>query len=108
MNDYDTDLVITSVMRFTSKNGQPMTKLDLLFTDPKLCGVNDKFIGCTPVTQWYNGHDVFDLVTNNSLILKGIKGHFVSRKDYKDPTKFESKLESVTYKDNVITLLQSN
>lgn len=108
MNDYDTDVVITSVMRFTSKKGELMTKLELLLTDPKLCGCNEKYFGCAPVTQWYNGQEVFDQVVNNGLVLKGVKGHFVSRKDFKDPTKFSSKLENVTYKDNVITLLQSN
>lgn len=108
MNDYDTDVVITSVMRFTSKKGTPMTKLELLLTDPKICGCNDKFFGCTPVTQWYDGHEVFDSILRAGLILKGVKGHFVNRQDYKDPTKFSSKLESVNYKDNVTTLLQSN
>lgn len=108
MNDYDTQIVITSVMKFTSKTGKDMVKLDLLLTDPKLCNCNDKFVGCTPVTQWYNGHEVFDYVTKNDLILKGVMGHFVNRPDFKDPTKFSSKLESVKHKDNVITLLQSN
>ncbi len=106
MNDYDTQIVITSVMRFKSKKGNDMVKLDLLLTDPKLCNCNDKFVGCTPVTQWYDGHEVFDYVIKNDLILKGCSGHFVSRQDFKDPTKFSSRLESVKYKDNVITLLQ--
>lgn len=109
MNDYDTEIVITSVMKFTSKKTQkPMVKLDLLFTDPKLTGANDKFVGCSPVTQFFDGHDVFDIVVSNGLILKGSVGHFITRKDYKDPTKTTSRLESIKYKDNVITLLQSD
>lgn len=108
MNDYDTEIVLTSVLKFTSKEGKVMTKLDLLFTDPKITGANDKFVGCTPVTQWFNDWKVFDLVTKNGLILKGCQGHFIVRKDFKDPTKFTTRLESITYKDNVITLLQSN
>lgn len=108
MNDYDTEVVLTSVMRFTTKKGEPMTKVDLLLTDPKITGVNDKFVGCTPVTQWYNGHDIFQSIVSKGLILKGCVGHFVTRKDYKDPTKMSSRLETVKYKDDVITLLQSN
>lgn len=108
MNDYDTQVVITSVMKFTSKTGKDMSKLDLLLTDSNLCNCNEKFVGCTPVTQWYDGHEVFEKVTKNNLILKGVIGHFTSRKDFKDPTRFSSRLESVKDKDNVITLLQSN
>ncbi len=109
MNDYDTQIVITSVMKFTSKKtNKPMVKLDLLLTDSKLCGCNDKFVGCTPVVQFYDGVDVFDEVIKNDLILKGVIGHFVSRQDFKDPTKYSSRLENIKYKDNVITLLQSN
>lgn len=108
MGDYDTQIVITSVLKFTNKKNEPMCKLDLLLTDPKLCKNNEKFVGCTPVTQWYDGHEVFDYITKNDLILKGVMGHFASHQDYKDPTKFSSKLETVKHKDNVITLLQSN
>lgn len=108
MNDYDTDIVITSVLKFTSKKGNPMTKVDLLLTDPALTGANDKFMGCTPVTQWFDGHEVFTTITTQNLILKALKGHFVSRQDFKDPTKYTSRLESITYKDSVITLLQSS
>lgn len=108
MNDYDTEIVLFSALKFTSKKGEVMTKLDLLFTDPKITGANEKFVGCTPVTMWYSGWDVFNEVTKNNLILKGCQGHFITRKDFKDPTKFTTKLEKIIYKDNVITLLQSN
>lgn len=102
MGDYDTDIVITSVMKYDGKKG-PGTRLEALLTDPELCGTNAKFVGCVPITLWYNGTDVFDKAS--SLILKVCKGHFVVKKDFKDPTKTNSKLESVTYKDNVIALL---
>lgn len=110
MDDYNTNIVITSVMKSSFKdekthNITDMTKVDLLLTDEKLCGVNDKFVGCVPVTQWYQGHDVFDTIIKNGLILKGCNGHFITKQDYKNRTKFSSKLESITYKDNVITLL---
>lgn len=108
MQDYDTSIVVTSVLKFTTKKGQDMTKLDILLTDPELCGANDKFVGCTPCTQWYDGHSVFEKIVDNGLILKGATAHFKVTKDFKDPTKTTSKLESIQYKDNVITLLQSN
>lgn len=108
MKDFDTQIVITSVMRFKSKKDKEMVKLDLLFTDSKICNCNDKFVGCTPVTQWYYGYGVFDDILKNDLILKVCTGHFVSKQDFKDPTKYTSRLESIKYKDNFITLLQSD
>lgn len=109
MNDYDTSIVVFSAMKFKSKkNGTDMTRIEVLLTDPTLTGANDKFVGCVPCTLWYNGIDAFDKIIDNGLILKGATGHFVTKKDFKDPTKTTSKLESITYKDNVITLLQSN
>lgn len=106
MNDYDTAVIVTSVLKLNSKKtGEAMTKLDLLLVDPKVCGNNDHFCGCTPVTQWFMNHDVYDKVVNSDLILKNCVGHFVSRQDFKDPTKYSSRLEKLTHKDNVVTLL---
>lgn len=106
MQDYDTDVLIVSVMKYGKE--KVGTRLELLLIDPTLCGNNDKYVGSTLVTQWYSGTNVFDQIVSNNLILKACSGHFVTKKDFKDPTKLSSKLESLKYKDNVVTLLQSD
>ncbi len=108
MQDYDTDVVIVSVLKYGKDPDKMGTRLDLLLTDPNLCGNNNKFVGSVLVTQWYGSTNVFDDVIKNDLILKVCKAHFVTRKDFKDPTKYTSKVQSLKYKDNVITLLQSD
>lgn len=108
VKEFDTQVVIVSALKFTSKKGKDMTKLDCLFVDPELCNNNAKFYGCTPVTQWFTGHEVYEIVSSKGLALKVVPGHFVTRQDYKDPTKYSSQLESIKLKDDVITLLQSN
>ena len=108
MNDYDTSIVVFSAMKFKNKNNKMMTRVEALLTDPQLCGANEKFVGCVPCTFWYSDIDAFDKIVDNNLILKVVNAHFKVVQDFKDPTKTTSKLESITYKDNVITLLQSN
>lgn len=108
MKDYDTSIIVTSAMKYNKKNGGEGTRLEVLLTDPEMCGANGKFVGCVPVTLWYGSSNVFDLIVDHGLILKPCIGHFNVRKDFKDPTKTTSSLESINYKDNVITLVQPN
>lgn len=108
MKDYDTSIIVTSAMKYNKKNGGEGTRLEVLLTDPEMTNANAKFVGCVPVTLWYGSPNVFDLIVDNSLILKACTGHFNVRKDFKDPTKTTSSLESINYKDNVITLVQPN
>lgn len=98
-----TKIMILSALAW-EKEGKSGSRVDFILCDKDDFVKGDNFKGYTPVVQYYNGKKAFEAVLPE-MIGQPLDANLKSIKSFKNPLETKQVIESVVYKDNVITLL---
>ena len=100
-----TKIMILSALAW-EKEGKSGSRIDFILCDKDDFVKGDKFKGYTPIAQFYNGMDAFNAI-KPEMIGQPLDANLKTVKSFKNPLDTKQVVESVVYKDNVVTLLQS-